>query len=873
MASLAPGQAPINSRTAELVSAQQDAQHTAQFNANQALPRSTYIDPSTGKDSRQMDANGNPIEGTGTFINAPAGQSNLAAPVGKVPTSQGLQNVQNVYGAQGNNSTYNNQTGQVAAPAAGAHGQAGATGNPTKTTNPPGYVDPNSVSRNGPAGTQKSDAEVAQEKAAISANNTELLKQQQMQQDNEQKTSQDNANSNAAADQASNTVTTNPIPASLSALATTPETQAILGAFQQSQAQIDQTEAANKAQFGAEDKSINSAYDKSDARLQGMEDDLKSSAEQMKGLIQTMHDQTQADLDTQKAAEQQRQAWNEDQQTRALSKQSVQAHASLVAQIALAGGFGQDAGLREVATSDATFNQKISDLQTEFGVQSTELSAKYSALYVKNNNDYITQSMTNFKDLQDKLQSIGLAQNTNDTGRATAETGLMEKAWATEVSLRQDHAKGLTDATSAMNAQIDKKQAAEQAQANYEKDYALKVQSEKDAAAARADSLTIAQMNHADSMANTASAQQTTQGSALSSKFDTIKGKLETKADPYDVYRNVDAFNKSFGHAYDTFFGLDPTTGNPMKDANGKVVQPTSSQRAVADGQMAFQFSHSQNPGSLRIQDVATEMAQGNQSVYDRITATIQHAADGGGVLTDGIRQTMKTLIDQHLQDAQSAATTSVLSAWSSLQKANAMFPDALTHYTPADLTTDPAMLNAMYQNQDKAGGDFWDNGGATTSQSGVFPPNQLNAPAPKTSGITPADIQSSSIGGKTVSAQPYMLSALQAADQQMYAATGEHIDVNESYRSNAQQAKTYASVTAKGGRVAPPGKSYHEKGLAVDIANYQKAAPYLAQYGVVNGLSDDMGHFSIGEMNPEYISSLNKKSQMASTGNSSNQS
>ena len=71
---------------------------------------------------------------------------------------------------------------------------------------------------------------------------------------------------------------------------------------------------------------------------------------------------------------------------------------------------------------------------------------------------------------------------------------------------------------------------------------------------------------------------------------------------------------------------------------------------------------------------------------------------------------------------------------------------------------------------------------------------------------------------------------------------------MNQSYRTREEQARLYKELSAKGARVAPPGKSFHEHGLAVDITNWQAAQPFLRKYGLFNDLADDRGHFSWGE-------------------------
>lgn len=151
---------------------------------------------------------------------------------------------------------------------------------------------------------------------------------------------------------------------------------------------------------------------------------------------------------------------------------------------------------------------------------------------------------------------------------------------------------------------------------------------------------------------------------------------------------------------------------------------------------------------------------------------------------------------------------------------------------------------------QGDAANDWLRTGGQSSSSS-----SSSSVPPPKISRITSKDLTVASVGGREVKAQPYIISSLQKADQEFFAATGRHIQVNDHYRSPQQQAALYAkSQRGEIGRAAPPGKSFHEMGLALDIANWQDAAPYLKKYGLVNGLKNDMGHFSFGELNPDAI-------------------
>lgn len=103
-------------------------------------------------------------------------------------------------------------------------------------------------------------------------------------------------------------------------------------------------------------------------------------------------------------------------------------------------------------------------------------------------------------------------------------------------------------------------------------------------------------------------------------------------------------------------------------------------------------------------------------------------------------------------------------------------------------------------------------------------------------------------IGNKVVKVSGQIKDRLARADADFFKATGQHIQINQHYRTRAEQEKLYKELSKKGARVAPPGKSFHEKGLAVDVTNWKEAEKYLRKYGLVNELADDKGHFSFGE-------------------------
>lgn len=103
-------------------------------------------------------------------------------------------------------------------------------------------------------------------------------------------------------------------------------------------------------------------------------------------------------------------------------------------------------------------------------------------------------------------------------------------------------------------------------------------------------------------------------------------------------------------------------------------------------------------------------------------------------------------------------------------------------------------------------------------------------------------------IGTKTVQVDKSIADKLAKAEAEFKKLTGKDLQINQSYRTKAEQEALYNKLSATGARVAKPGTSFHEKGLAIDVTNWKEAEPILRKYGFRNDLADDKGHFSIGE-------------------------
>ena len=112
------------------------------------------------------------------------------------------------------------------------------------------------------------------------------------------------------------------------------------------------------------------------------------------------------------------------------------------------------------------------------------------------------------------------------------------------------------------------------------------------------------------------------------------------------------------------------------------------------------------------------------------------------------------------------------------------------------------------------------------------------------------AGLKELTIGKRTVRVAPSIALRLAKAAKDFKQATGRDVQINQDFRSHEEQARLYKELSAKGARVAPPGRSFHEKGMAIDVTNWREFEPFARRYGLVNDLADDRGHFSYLETN-----------------------
>lgn len=89
----------------------------------------------------------------------------------------------------------------------------------------------------------------------------------------------------------------------------------------------------------------------------------------------------------------------------------------------------------------------------------------------------------------------------------------------------------------------------------------------------------------------------------------------------------------------------------------------------------------------------------------------------------------------------------------------------------------------------------------------------------------------------------PYVQPQAKQALEQAIRDRGMQMQVNSAYRTIAQQMLLYNDSANNSNPVAPPGKSNHQTGLAIDIEDPRGWEPYLMQYGW-KPLAGDPPHF-----------------------------
>jgi hypothetical protein len=104
---------------------------------------------------------------------------------------------------------------------------------------------------------------------------------------------------------------------------------------------------------------------------------------------------------------------------------------------------------------------------------------------------------------------------------------------------------------------------------------------------------------------------------------------------------------------------------------------------------------------------------------------------------------------------------------------------------------------------------------------------------------------------GRPVFVRQSIRDRLLLADAAFFKDKKEHLKINYGFRSNSLQQELFQKLSGKG-KVAPAGMSFHETGMAIDLANWRDAQKFMIEAGFVGGcygIEEDLVHYSMNEI------------------------
>lgn len=216
-----------------------------------------------------------------------------------------------------------------------------------------------------------------------------------------------------------------------------PEAQFLAPYLQQFQQSIQQSMQENAGLTQGLLSGLNESSTAIDKQLEDIRQGYLASTDAMQDLIEDAKEQSEISLAQQKKSEEERINWMELDQRRQLSKEKRDTHEALVANFALMGAGFQPAAIAVVMEADAEFDSKMRDLAVEMTFARTDLAAKFSGLYVANQENYVNATIGNMKELRTSLEKIAMQSISNKVSTQEAEQKILVNAWNTQAGLRQ----------------------------------------------------------------------------------------------------------------------------------------------------------------------------------------------------------------------------------------------------------------------------------------------------------------------------------------------------------------------------------------------------------------------------------------------------
>ena len=740
---------------------------------------------------------------------------------------------------------------------------------------PAGYVDPSTIQPTETAGAPESPASVDSRRNDAAVTNAKLI---QIQEERDQAAQKAKEGKEPQIEQPPS-----PLAGAMQSalMGLDPEEQALLAPLiaqiesnlqkdTQGNEDIMKTMLEGGTYKGQTIEGIRPTFDSIKSDLEQQRTDQKAFFDIMQETAKEMRDETQKVLSEKQESANNQLEWMRQKEEMRISKEKTKQHESLVAQWALGGGFAQDAALREVRESDASFDSQFANLQTEVGMQRTDIAARFSGMYLENQNAYRASSMQNMKDLKDSLQNISNAGIANKKTKAEAEMSLMEKSWEKEVAARKEYTTSSQKAIEQMikMANDEKKSKSDASEAAYKsvldaftkfpagsKERSSAIALYK-ASGGKIDfndkTQTIEELNKAaDGAGNNFIAENfgkfrdaetgTDLALAISS---VISGKGIATADERTARRN------------ELMFLLQG--GEPTKKAFNQLLMNTAYIALDTDERKQVDAKTQVRSAIENVKESLANLTPEQQSKMQFWAKKYKGIANFLDIKNDPEFVTMMSNITYPMASLRkelfgSALTVSEL-AFSDVFLANPMkedLSDSLAKLESIDgnLHNDITNLYVPRLGSKKLYEQLEKNGIVPTASPAISDWNKTVKESIDGDVQPSGELMTMKVGDRKVTGDTKALLALLSADDEFYQEMGEHLFVNSHYRTRAeQQAARDRFERGEIAAAAKPGTSLHEKGLAFDITNYEKARPYLARYGFKQfDTKKDPGHFSFG--------------------------
>ncbi len=588
-------------------------------------------------------------------------------------------------------------------------------------------------------------------------------------------------------------------------------------------------------------KSIASPYDAIAQILDNARKTAQGSADAKKAFVKDQFERNDSLMALQQQQIQNQLTFANDRAVRDQAETNKKNLDSQTVMLALSGGFGSADGNREIIETRSKGEQAIMDLNKEFGFKRTDVSLQFTQMHNQAFDTYQTAWLEATDNFETKVANLDIQGISNQGAKADALNSAYKSYVSDIKTARKDHATALTEALKYVQEQHNKERQFkyDEKKANSDRewdDYKFGVTTGLEQLRIDNENRRIVQQaeQNAESVAARQDAAADRKDQKSLTSMTTVTNQLNSRINSDPIMKEALAVQPKFNTLKNVYLA---TVEQQKLYDSGAVDRKTMN---FSDQALINNFNKLTDPNSVIRESEFARSADG-LSLIQSVSAKVQ-AVSAGGLLTPEARKELYEVANTLYGSYQDMFKQRSQQYYLQLGQYNANVPPEY-QMTPEQFGLPAASTGTteQYNLEEMA-------------PEGLFPSGNPFSDTPPVSDSQ--GYQSFKFGDRSVKAAPVMISALARADQAFFADTGRHLDINSDFRSGAQQ-QTAWDRYQKGeiALAAPPGSSFHEKGMAVDVTNWKEAEQYLIAAGIYplpkHLRGKDPGHFSIGESSP----------------------